>query len=68
MHQKVAENIYLTQPQPATRFKRECPLTPVFASILPGERYNDLTDPRVIEGGCGNAALDALPIEVEALP
>ena len=37
------------------------------ASILPGESYNDLTDPLAIEGGCGNAALNALPIEVEAL-
>ena len=37
------------------------------ASTLPGESYNDLTDPLVIEGGCGNAALNALPIEVEAL-
>ena len=38
------------------------------ASTLPGESYNDLTDPLAIEGGCGNAALNALPIEVEALP
>jgi len=35
---------------------------------VPGESYNDLTDPLAIEGGCGNAALNALPIEVEALP
>ena len=38
------------------------------ASTVPGESYNDLTDPLAIEGGCGNAALNALPIEVEALP
>jgi anaerobic selenocysteine-containing dehydrogenase len=38
------------------------------ASTLAGESYNDLTDPLAIEGGCGNAALNALPIEVEALP
>ena len=38
------------------------------ASALAGESYNDLTDPLAIEGGCGNAALNALPIEVEALP
>ena len=37
------------------------------ASTVPGESYNDLTDPLAIEGGCGNAALNALPIEVEAL-
>lgn len=37
------------------------------ASTLAGESYNDLTDPLAIEGGCGNAALNALPIEVEAL-
>ncbi len=38
------------------------------ASMLPGESYNDLTDPLAIEGGCGNAALNALPIDVHALP
>ena len=38
------------------------------ASTIPGESYNDLTDTLAIEGGCGNAALNALPIEVEALP
>ena len=38
------------------------------ASALAGESYNDLTDPLAVEGGCGNAALNALPIEVEALP
>ncbi len=37
------------------------------ASTLAGESYNDLTDPLAVEGGCGNAALNALPIEVEAL-
>ncbi|MDI1252624.1 molybdopterin-dependent oxidoreductase [Thermomonas sp.] len=37
------------------------------ASTLSGESYNDLTDPLAVEGGCGNAALNALPIEVEAL-
>ena len=37
------------------------------ASTLAGENYNDLTDPLAVEGGCGNAALNALPIEVEAL-
>ena len=37
------------------------------ASTLLGESYNDLTDPLAVEGGCGNAALNALPIEVEAL-
>jgi anaerobic selenocysteine-containing dehydrogenase len=37
------------------------------ASLLPGESYNDLTDALAVEGGCGNAALNALPIEVEAL-
>lgn len=37
------------------------------ASMLPGESYNDLTDPLAVEGGCGNAALNALPIEVVAL-
>jgi anaerobic selenocysteine-containing dehydrogenase len=34
---------------------------------VPGESYNDLTDPLAIEGGCGNAALNGLPVEVEAL-
>jgi len=34
------------------------------ASAVPGESYNDLTDPLAIEGGCGNAALNALPVEV----
>ncbi|HWS78047.1 MAG TPA: molybdopterin dinucleotide binding domain-containing protein, partial [Thermomonas sp.] len=38
------------------------------ASILAGESYNDLTDPLAVESGCGNAALNALPIEVELLP
>ena len=38
------------------------------ASTLAGESYNDLTDPLAVEGGCGNAALNALPIEVQALP
>ncbi len=37
------------------------------ASLVPGESYNDLTDPLAIEGGCGNAALNALPIEVTRL-
>jgi anaerobic selenocysteine-containing dehydrogenase len=37
------------------------------AAALPGESYNDLTDALAVEGGCGNAALNALPIEVEAL-
>ncbi len=37
------------------------------ASTLAGESYNDLTDPLAVEGGCGNAALNGLPIEVEAL-
>lgn len=37
------------------------------ATALAGVSYNDLTDPLAIEGGCGNAALNALPIEVEAL-
>lgn len=37
------------------------------AAALPGESYNDLTDPLAVEGGCGNAALNGLPIEVEAL-
>jgi len=38
------------------------------ASTVPGESYNDLTDRLAVEGGCGNAALNALRIEVEALP
>ena len=37
------------------------------ASMLAGESYNDLTDPLAVEGGCGNAALNALRIEVVAL-
>ena len=38
------------------------------AATVPGESYNDLTDGLAVEGGCGNAALNALRIEVEALP
>ena len=37
------------------------------ARAVPGESYNDLTDPLAIEGGCGNAALNALPVEVMRL-
>jgi anaerobic selenocysteine-containing dehydrogenase len=37
------------------------------ASALAGESYNDLTDSIAVEGGCGNAALNALSIEVERL-
>jgi anaerobic selenocysteine-containing dehydrogenase len=37
------------------------------ASALAGESYNDLTDPWAVEGGCGNAALNALSIEVQGL-
>jgi hypothetical protein len=36
------------------------------ASTLAGESYNDLSDPLFLDGGCGNAALNGLDIEVEA--
>lgn len=52
--------------------QREANLTPFMqlsrASTRRGERYNHLTDALAIEGGCGNAAFNALPIDVEALP
>ena len=37
------------------------------ANAVPGASYNDLSDPARLEGGCGNAALNGLPIRVEAL-
>lgn len=37
------------------------------ANALPGASYNDLSDGDAVEGGCGNAALSGLRIEVEAL-
>ena len=36
------------------------------ASTLAGESYNDLSDPLFLDGGCGNAALNGLDVEVEA--
>jgi anaerobic selenocysteine-containing dehydrogenase len=36
------------------------------ARQLAGESYNDLSDPRAIDALCGNAALNGLPVEVEA--
>jgi anaerobic selenocysteine-containing dehydrogenase len=36
------------------------------AGALAGESYNDLSDPRALDAGCGNAALNGLEIEVEA--
>ena len=35
------------------------------ASSVAGASYNDLSDSRRLEGGCGNAALNGLPIRVE---
>jgi anaerobic selenocysteine-containing dehydrogenase len=36
------------------------------ASEVAGASYNDLSDPLALDGGCGNAALNGLAIEVEA--
>jgi anaerobic selenocysteine-containing dehydrogenase len=36
------------------------------ARQLAGASYNDLSDPARLEGGCGNAALNGLPIRVSA--
>jgi anaerobic selenocysteine-containing dehydrogenase len=35
------------------------------ANALAGASYNDLSDPARLDGGCGNAALNGLPIVVE---
>ncbi|KFN42863.1 molybdopterin-dependent oxidoreductase [Arenimonas oryziterrae] len=37
------------------------------ASQLAGESYNDLSDPEALDGPSGNAALNGLPVWVEAL-
>ncbi len=37
------------------------------ATLLPGESYNDLSDPLAVEGGCGNAALNGLPVDVTVI-
>ena len=38
------------------------------AAQLAGVSYNDLTDPDALDGPSGNAALNGLPVTVEALP
>ncbi len=38
------------------------------AGQLAGVSYNDLTDPDALDGPSGNAALNGLPVTVEALP
>jgi anaerobic selenocysteine-containing dehydrogenase len=35
------------------------------ANTVAGASYNDLSDPLALDGACGNAALNGLPIEVE---
>jgi anaerobic selenocysteine-containing dehydrogenase len=37
------------------------------AQALPGESYNDLSDPGALDAASGNAALNGLPVWVEAL-
>ncbi len=37
------------------------------ASEVEGASYNDLSDPQALDGACGNAALNGLAVEVEAL-
>jgi anaerobic selenocysteine-containing dehydrogenase len=37
------------------------------AQALPGESYNDLSDPLSLDGASGNAALNGLPVWVDAL-
>ena len=34
------------------------------ASTVAGASYNDLSDPLAIDGACGNAALNGVPVEV----
>jgi anaerobic selenocysteine-containing dehydrogenase len=38
------------------------------ANLVAGPSYNDLTDPQALDGPSGNAALNGLPVAVEALP
>ena len=37
------------------------------ATDVVGEIYNDLTDPKALDGASGNAALNGLPVWVEAI-
>jgi anaerobic selenocysteine-containing dehydrogenase len=38
------------------------------AQALAGESYNDISDPTALDGASGNAALNGLPVWVEAIP
>lgn len=38
------------------------------ACALPGARYNDLSDPALLDAPSGNAALNGIPVELLPLP